>query len=501
MFTQSIRWRLQLWLAFLLVAVLGGFGFAVYQLQRTRQFNLIDEELQLRVAALGKSLRDTPPGGRGDRPPPERQRPDRPPDFQDGGRPFQPLRGRPPGPPPEGVRGPFDRPLEIRLTPEATSLFATLPTNGFYYTLWSHEGKVLKRSENSPVDLAFPARVETGLRAQTRTRGTLREAYRFTEMGDCVLAGRSIKSDLDALRRLVGWLFAAGGTVLAFGLGGGWWLTSRAIRPIERISTAASRISAGNLAERINVANTDSENELGQLAEILNSTFSRLDAAFAQQKQFTADASHELRTPLTVVIAEAQSTLARERSPEEYRETIETCLEAAQQMRRLTESLLELARFDANQAGLTQQSCDLAEIAGEALEKLRPLALEKSLQLQFDLKPAPVNGDPIRLGQVVTNLLTNAIAYTPANGEIRVATSTEEGQSILSVADTGVGISAEDLPHIFERFYRADKSRTRANGHTGLGLAICKAIIDAHGGTLEAASEIDVGTTFTVRLG
>ena len=113
---------------------------------------------------------------------------------------------------------------------------------------------------------------------------------------------------------------------------------------------------------------------------------------------------------------------------------------------------------------------------------------------------APVNGDPIRLGQVVTNLLTNAIAYTPANGEIRIATRTEGDQSILSVEDTGVGISAEDLPHIFERFYRADKSRTRANGHTGLGLAICKAIIDAHDGSLEATSEPGIGSAFVVRL-
>src|SRR5213592_1019500 len=197
------------------------------------------------------------------------------------------------------------------------------------------------------VDVPLPARLSGDTLTHTRMRDALREAFHYTELGDCVLAGRNITSDLNAMGRFRWWLFAAGGTVLALGLGGGWWLSTRAIRPVEEISAAASRISAGNLSERIRAV--DPGNELGRLVGVLNSTFARLEAAFAQQKQFTADASHELRTPLAVIISEAQTALSRERSAAEYRESVETCLDSAQQMRRLTESLLQLARLDAGQ--------------------------------------------------------------------------------------------------------------------------------------------------------
>ena len=280
--------------------------------------------------------------------------------------------------------------------------------------------------------------------------------------------------------------------------GGGWWVATRAIRPVEDISAAASRISAGSLSERINVADTDSE--LGRLAGVLNSTFARLEAAFAQQKQFTADASHELRTPIAVLISEAQTALARERSAAEYRETVEGCLDTAQQMRRLTHSLLELARYDAGQEPLERGPFDLAERARACVELIGPLARERGIQIHADLLPAETLGDVDRLGQVIINLLTNAIYYNRPNGEVRVGARLENGAAVLTVADTGQGIAPEDLPHIFERFYRGDKSRARAEGRSGLGLAIGKAIVTAHGGSLEVSSQLRVGTTFTVKL-
>src|SRR5213592_4976485 len=229
------------------------------------------------------------------------------------------------------------------------------------------------------VDVPLPARLSGDTLTHTRMRDALREAFHYTELGDCVLAGRNITSDWNALRHFTFWLLAAGGTVLAFGLGGGWWLTTRAIRPVEEMSAAASRISAGNLSERISGANAD--NELGRLAGVLNSTFARLEAAFAQQEQFTADASHELRTPLAVIISEAQTALARERSASEYRETVEACLDSAQQMRRLTESLLELARVDTGQEQIERSQLDLAETARSCVERLRPFAAERGIQI------------------------------------------------------------------------------------------------------------------------
>jgi two-component system, OmpR family, sensor kinase len=497
-FTKSIRWRLQLWLAALLVCVLTGFAATIYQLQRISQLREIDEELERRVAVLSGAVRGGPPRP-GFGPPRFESRPE-PHKFDKDRPPPPPPRGHPDQPPFRGERkGPFG-PRDFEISPEIASLFDPTGTKAFYFTVWSRDGALFKRSNNAPPDVPLPERLDrTDTRTHTRTRDGYREAFHFTELADCVLAGRSISADLDALRRFKWWLLAAGGMVLAFALGGGWWLTSRAIRPIEDISGAASRISAGNLSERINVAETDSE--LGRLASVLNSTFTRLEAAFAQQKQFTADASHELRTPLAVIIAEAQTTLARERTVAEYRESIAICLDAAQQMRRLTESLLQLARFDAGQEEPIRRSAvDLVESARVCVARIGPLAEERGIKIHCDLAPAHTFGDADRLGQLVTNLLTNAIYYNKPSGEIRVSTRSENGGAVLAVADSGEGIAVEDLPHVFERFYRADKSRSRAEGRSGLGLAICKAIVDSHGGSIDVTSRPGAGTTFTVRL-
>jgi heavy metal sensor kinase len=496
MFTKSIRWRLQLWLAFLLVCVLTGFGVTVYQLQRIRQLNQVDEELGTRVSALSSAFRQPRPFERGPgRPPIERgpgdQEPEQgpePPPRPDGPG-FGPPNGRPDMPP---------RSRELRLSPEAASLFDAAGTNNYYLAIWLRDGRLFKGSTNTPASLTCPERLAADARMRARTREAFRETYRFTEMGDCVLAGRSMAAFSGAMRRFAGLLLAAGGVVLALGLGGGWWLAGRAIRPIDQISAAASRISAGNLSERIDVAEADSE--LGRLASVLNTTFARLEAAFAQQAQFTANASHDLRTPLAVIISEAQTALARERSAPEYRETIEDCLVTAQQMRRLTESLLELARFDAGQETMKREQIDLAQVARECVELVRPLAERRSIQLECELASVQCQGDAERLSQVVTNLLTNAIQFNRDQGKIRVSLEANNSSILFQVADTGEGIAAEDLPHIFERFYRADKSRSRAEGRNGLGLAICKAIVDAHGGSIEVASEVSVGSTFTVKL-
>lgn len=503
MFLHSIRWRWLLWLGFLLVCVLSGFGLAVFQLQRLNQFRQIDEELERRVAALSRTLRLGPAFE------PSRGWPRL--DGRPG--PARPEGGRKPAPPPPGRGWPepprpgtrFDgRPWEawweqreVHLPPSVAALFDESRSDGFYYAIWSRGGTVLRRSTNCPADITRPEpQVDTLTR--TRTRGTLREGYQFTELGDCVLAGRSIAADLESLRRLVWLLLAAGGGVLAVGLGGGWWLTTRAIQPVEQISAAARRIAAGNLSERIPGAEAD--NELGRLVTVLNSTFAQLEAAFAQQKQFTADASHELRTPIAVLISEAQTALARPRTAAEYRETIEACLATAQQMRRLTESLLDLARLDAGAATLTRQPVDLAALASACVEQLRSLAAPRRVAIQTQLAPAPCSGDPDRLTQLITNLLTNAIHYNREGGTVQISTGPERGGAKLAVADTGQGIAPEDLPHIFERFYRADKARARSEGRFGLGLAICKAIVQAHGGTIEVSSQPGQGSVFTVWL-
>jgi heavy metal sensor kinase len=329
-------------------------------------------------------------------------------------------------------------------------------------------------------------------------RATMREMFHFTPPGESVLVGRNIAMELAETRRLAWLLLGAGGAVLLLGLAGGWWLSTRAIRPIADISATAAKISTGDLSQRIPAG--DADNELGQLAAVLNSTFARLETAFAQQARFTTDAAHELRTPIAVMLAQTQAALARERPGAEYREPLESCQRAAQRMRRLIESLLELARLDAGEEPMKRERVDLSAIAMDCAELVRPLAAERNITIQTNLQTADCVGDGDRLAQVVTNLLMNAIHYNKERGEVRISTQQQNGFAILTVADTGPGIPPDELSHVFERFWRADKARSRSDGRTGLGLAIAKSIVDTHGGSIETASEVTKGTTFTVRL-
>jgi signal transduction histidine kinase len=497
MLFKSIRWRLQLWLAFLLVCLLSGFGFTVYQLQRVSQVRQLDEELERRVAVISAAIRGNPPKP-GVPPASVEKLPENRELNGDSRHPHgteRPLdarafRG--------GRKGPFG-PHDFPISEEISNLFNQDSTRAFYFIVWSRDGAIFKRSSNAPAEVPLPTRFgEMDTRTYARTRDEYREAFHFTELADCVLTGRSISTDLASMRRFKFLLLAAGGIVLGFGLGGGWSLTSRAMRPVDDISLAAMRISEGNLSERINVSDTDSE--LGRLAAVLNSTFARLEASFAQQMQFTADASHELRTPLAVIISEAQTTLARKRGGAEYRESIGVCLNAAQQMRRIAESLLQLARFDAGQEPMRPNALDLAENARVCVDRISPLSKERDIKIRCDLRRAETFGDADRVDQLVTNLLTNAIHYNKPNGDIVVTTGTENGDAVLRVTDNGQGIAAEAAGHVFERFYRVDKSRSRIEGRSGLGLAICKAIADSHGGSINVSSELGTGTTFIVRL-
>jgi two-component system OmpR family sensor kinase len=492
---KSIKWRLQLWYGLILVVVLAGFGFTAYQLERGRQFRRIDDELQRRVGVLAGALHRPPPrgpegGGQSfDRPPPGQ--------FPDG--------------PPPGLQR--NRPLpEFHLPSGDAYLFDANDQHGFYFTITSRSNIEIARSTNQPDRTVIVEEVGRFYAGQINRVNNLpgntyhpakfvnfksyRETFDVLPSGEMISVGCSIAPESKELHRAALSLIAVGGLILLVGLTGGWWMVSRAIRPIQNISATAVKISGGGLSQRINVA--EAESELGQLAGVLNSTFARLEAAFAQQQQFTADAAHELRTPVAVMLTQTQTALNRERSAPEYRETVEACQRAAQRMRRLIESLLELARLDAGQEPMKRLRFDLSRTAQDCVELIRPLAEERSLKVHCELPPLECHGDAERLAQVITNLLANAVQYNKASGEVRISTRLQDGTIVLTVNDTGQGIQAADLPRVFERFYRADQSRS--SGQTGLGLAISKAIVEAHGGTIEVASQPEVGTTFTVRL-
>jgi len=319
----------------------------------------------------------------------------------------------------------------------------------------------------------------------------------FLPSGERIVVGCSIVPEMNELHKTAVDFSAAGGLILLVGLAGGYWFVGRALRPISEISSTATKISAGDLSQRINTA--EAESELGQLAAVLNSTFARLETAFAQQKQFASDAAHELRTPVSVILTQTQMTLGRERDAAGYKQTVEACQRAAQRMRKLIESLLELARFDAGQEVLKRLKFDFSKTVGDCAELIQPLADERRVKIVSEFEALEITGDSERLAQVVTNLLTNAIQYNQPDGEVRVKLAGQGGLAVLEISDTGNGIPADDLPRVFERFYRADKSRTGA-GNTGLGLSICKAIVEAHGGTIEVSSVEKAGTKFVVRV-
>jgi heavy metal sensor kinase len=475
---KSIKWRLQIWYGLILVLVLAGFGFTAYQLERGRLFGQIDQELHQTIGILANTLHRPPPRG------------------PDGNQ--QSFDGPPPGQFPED--SPPGQNPELHLPPEAAGLFGTNNPNQFYYIIEARDGKELARSANVPPIPAFIYRIKPQPNPRIRLDSVefknYRENVNVMPSGEIILVGCSIAPELRELKITALKLLIVGGIILIFGLVGGGWLVSRAIKPIEQISSTAVKISAGDLSQRINV--TEAESELGQLAAVLNSTFARLESAFAQQKQFASDAAHELRTPVSVMLTQAQTALNRERTAHEYRETVEICQRAAQRMRRLIESLLALARLDAGQEQMKRLQFDFSKTVSDCAELVKPIAEERGVKIISELSTLEISGDSERLAQVVTNLLTNAIHYNKPGGEVRVKLQSQNGLAILTVSDTGAGISAEDLPHVFERFFRADKSRS--SGNAGLGLSISKAIIEAHGGTIEVSSEEMAGTIFTIRL-
>lgn len=290
---------------------------------------------------------------------------------------------------------------------------------------------------------------------------------------------------------------------LAVTLAGGWWLADRAMRPVREITGAAQTISETDLNRRLNLKGRD---ELAVLANTFDGMLARLQAAFERQRQFVADASHELRTPLTIVNLESSRALAARRTPDEYQRVLGVIRSENEFMSHLVNDLLTLARMDSGQLVMEKKLLDLSDIAMEAVERLLPLAEKKSVILETgELPEVSVAGDRQYLMLMMSNLVENAIKYT--TGEIKkvmVETGMENGSAWAKVSDTGVGISAEHLPHLFKRFYRVDKARARAEadhqGGTGLGLSIVMWIVEAHGGEIRVESEPDKGTIFEVRL-
>jgi heavy metal sensor kinase len=287
--------------------------------------------------------------------------------------------------------------------------------------------------------------------------------------------------------------------VVFLAVGGGYWLMRRSLRPVDDITERAEGITSSNLSERLPVIRTG--DELERLSTALNRMIGRLDDAFQHINRFSADASHELRTPLTILQLELEGMVQTHALSASLEDQIGSALEETHRMSRIVESLLTISRLDAGEANLDRARLDLGDLTNSTAHEMNVLAQEKALSLRSSaVGTVYIEGDRTRLQQVVANLIDNAIKYTQEGGTVEVKVQREAGKAILEVSDNGVGIPTTAIPHVFERFYRVDKARSRASGGAGLGLSIVKAICTAHGGEISVCSEEGRGSRFRVEL-
>ena len=276
-------------------------------------------------------------------------------------------------------------------------------------------------------------------------------------------------------------------------------MSRRALDPVDQITRAAQDINANNLTKRLYVP--QSRDELQRLSQTLNSMLGRLEASFDRITQFTADASHELRTPLALMRTTTEVSLRTSRTVEDYREAQEDVLVELEKTSSLVEKLMLLARADAGVETLQHTPVNLAQCLREACEDGKILAEAKQLTFAEVIDSEMfVEGDSHALHRVFLILIDNAVKYTPPGGSVTVTLTGRNGSAITEFRDTGIGISNDDLPHIFDRFYRADKARSREFGGVGLGLSIARWVAEGHRGSIEVQSTPGSGSVFTVRL-
>jgi heavy metal sensor kinase len=309
-----------------------------------------------------------------------------------------------------------------------------------------------------------------------------------------VIVGRSpadIEETMGSFRKVLGF---SGLAVIIFAAVGGVFLANRVLKPVDRISQTAREIGESDLSRRIEINGQD---ELARLSATLNGMFQRLESAFNRQRQFTADASHELRTPLAIIQAESTLSLGKGRTEDEYLKSLETVAQESEYMSTIIEKLLFLARADAGKEPYSFQEVEVIDLLQDVSQDVEVLTREKN-QL---FEPGPVEdlsiiGDRTKLKQLLLNIFNNAIKYTPPGGKISYKAYRQKGAAVIDIMDTGIGIPAENIPYLFERFYRVDKTRSRAEGGSGLGLSISEKIAEAHGGRIDVESVVGKGSTF-----
>jgi heavy metal sensor kinase len=425
----SIRWKLTLWYALILGLLLAAFSTAVYWTMRGHILLRIDQ-------GLAEELAD--------------------------------------------VRYEFER------AGNAAELAAWLERRfarheGFDFQITRADGRRFFVSDRM-ADKALPAPPETPRKPSYETVSlgsagrwrVVSESVQGPEEPMAVQVARSLAPYEHESNELLSAFLLAGPLTVFATIVAGYFLARRTLAPVQRMTTAARQISGDRLDRRVEVANRD--DELGQLAATLNDMLSRLERSFEEMKRFTADAAHELRTPLAVIRNEAEVALRRPRSGDEYGRALENVLEETIRLSRMADELLFLCRQDAGLNHLASEPVELGPLLEEVVANMRLVAQEKGVALTLDgFAGGAALGDDRQFRRVFYNLIDNAVKYTPAGGSVRVSGRTDGAEVVVTVTDTGVGISQDHLPRIFDRFYRVDQARTVGEGGAGLGLSICRA--------------------------
>lgn len=312
-------------------------------------------------------------------------------------------------------------------------------------------------------------------------------------------AETSLRFVESTLKGITGLLITFAALILAVAWVGTGWVTRKSLAPLEALSTTAEQISGSSMEKRLWLQAP--YDEVRRLVQAFNAMMDRLQRVFEGQRRFVADAAHEIQTPLTVMRGNLEFTLQQERAATEYRDALIGNLKEVERLTGLTRSLLTLAQFAGNQPPVYLVPLQLAPVVSDVVSEFTLLAQERDIELRLEAQPVPrIMGDAGRLKQLLINLLNNALRYTSAQGTVTVQLQAAGGTVTLAVRDTGTGIAPAHLPHLFERFYRADSARARDTGGTGLGLAIVQEIVTAHRGIIRVESDEGKGTTFTIEL-
>ena len=456
MITLPIRLRLTAWYFAILAVVLSAFGISAYLEMRHSIHRTVDEELQIRAEGVHQLIERTiQRGAEGD--------------LEEGLREHTELR-------------------------QGGALLQVSDEHGN----WLYRSPVMS-DYGVPKPATIPRRAVDFMGGQVPLRIW---NLKVNVAGQSYLIQSAFEMDdfYGALEHFALLLFISIPLLLLCAAAGGYWISTRALAPVDQITQTARTISAQNLSSRLVVPNTG--DELQRLSETLNGMLGRLEDAFKKITQFTADASHELRTPVAVMRTRTELSLRKARSAEEYRDVIAEVLAELEKTSALIEQLMFLARADSGAETLHFSATNVSEVLREACHQGSALAEAKQIGFQEQISGDSmwIRGDASSLRRLFLILIDNAVKYTPASGQVEVSLQRNDGYAVAQVRDTGIGISETDLPNVFERFYRADKARTRESGGVGLGLSIGRWITEVHAGTIEVHSSPGRGSTFEVRL-